>query len=171
MNESTEPSMSKTLTMERRASLEWAIETAITCGYTSDADVLRGLLADILATQQPEPVTVASLLEWAGVPDACRKEPEPRDEVTDERPSLTNPLTPYGMLVRALRIVTGTLLYDMAKSMSLSPATLSAMEVGRRPVTCAEACGAADFFASRGLPGTLQALEHAIDAARAGGEQ
>ena len=94
--------------------------------------------------------------------------PEPRAEVMDEQPSLTNPLTPYGMLVRALRIVTGTLLYDMAKSMSLSPATLSAMEVGRRPVTYADACGAADFFASRGISGTLSALEHAIDAALAG---
>ncbi|MCA8427821.1 hypothetical protein LGN30_32045 [Burkholderia seminalis] len=97
------------------------------------------------------------------------QQPEPRDEVTEEQPSLTNPLTPYGMLVRALRIVTGTLLYDMAKSMSLSPATLSAMEVGRRPVTYAEACGAADFFEERGIPDTLPALQRAIDAARAGG--
>ncbi|WP_175867907.1 hypothetical protein [Burkholderia diffusa] len=96
------------------------------------------------------------------------QQPEPRAEVMDEQPSLTNPLTPYGMLVRALRIVTGTLLYDMAKSMSLSPATLSAMEVGHRPVTYADACGAADFFASRGISGTLSALEHAIDAALAG---
>lgn len=46
--------MNKTVTMERRASLEWAIEAAVTCGYTSDADVLRGLLADILAAQQPD---------------------------------------------------------------------------------------------------------------------
>ncbi|MDN7489457.1 DUF551 domain-containing protein [Burkholderia sp. AU45274] len=65
--------MSKTLTMERRASLEWAIETAITCGYTSDADVLRGLLADILATQQPEP----------------------RDAVTDDWIRVDEKLPPY----------------------------------------------------------------------------
>ncbi|HEP6426945.1 TPA: hypothetical protein VDB83_001216 [Burkholderia cenocepacia] len=124
---------------------DWGDDVDAKAFYDAELRLLERLTA-LLATQQPEP----------------------RDEVTEEQPSLTNPLTPYGMLVRALRIVTGTLLYDMAKSMSLSPATLSAMEVGRRPVTYAEACGAADFFASRGLPGTLQALEHAIDAARTG---
>lgn len=95
-------------------------------------------------------------------------QPEPRAEVTEEQPSLTNPLTPYGMLVRALRIVTGTLLYDMAKHMRMSPATLSAMEFGRRPVTYTDAFGAADFFEERGIPNTLPALQRAIDAARAG---
>ncbi|HDR9834467.1 TPA: hypothetical protein QDC51_001225 [Burkholderia multivorans] len=95
---------------------------------------------------------------------------QPSGEAT-EQPSLTNPLTPYGMLVRALRIVTGSLLYDMAKHMRISPATLSAMEFGRRPVTYADACGAADFFEERGVPDTLPALQRAIDAARAqGGE-
>lgn len=38
-----------TLMKERRASLEWAIESAATRGYTADADVLRGLLADMLS--------------------------------------------------------------------------------------------------------------------------
>ncbi len=39
---------------------------------------------DVLAAHpgQPEPFTLASALEWAGVPDACRKDPEPRAEVT-----------------------------------------------------------------------------------------
>ncbi|WP_175786440.1 hypothetical protein [Burkholderia anthina] len=31
---------------------------------------------------QPEPFTLASVLEWAGVPDVCRKDSEPRAEVT-----------------------------------------------------------------------------------------
>ncbi|MPV69426.1 hypothetical protein [Burkholderia sp. BE17] len=46
-----------TLMAERRASLEWAVEAAVTCGYTSDADVLRGLLADLPGAHpgQPEP--------------------------------------------------------------------------------------------------------------------
>lgn len=93
--------------------------------------------------------------------------PEPRVEVTDE-PSLTNPLTPYGMLCRALRIVTGALLYDMAKHMRMSSATLSAMEFGRRPVTYTDACGAADFFEERGIPNMLPVLQRAIDATRTG---
>ncbi|MCA8411581.1 hypothetical protein LGN03_09000 [Burkholderia multivorans] len=59
---------------------------------------------------------------------------QPSGEVT-EQPSLTNPLTPYGMLCRALRIVTGTSLGDMAKSLQISCAKLSAMEFGREQVT------------------------------------
>jgi len=61
--------MNKTLTMERRASLEWAIKAAVTCGYTSDADVLRGLLADILAAQQPEPraEVTEEVVQWGRV--------------------------------------------------------------------------------------------------------
>ncbi|MDN8088719.1 hypothetical protein QZN29_02815 [Burkholderia multivorans] len=36
---------------------------------------------------------------------ALNGEPEPSGEVTDEQPSLTNPLTPYGMLVRVHALV------------------------------------------------------------------
>lgn len=38
-----------TLIKERRSSLEWAIEAAVTKGYTADADVLRTLLSETLA--------------------------------------------------------------------------------------------------------------------------
>ncbi|MDN7658483.1 hypothetical protein [Burkholderia cenocepacia] len=88
--------------------------------------------------------------------------------LTDEQPSLTNPLTPYGMLVRALRIVSGTTLMDMAKSLLTTPAKLSAMEFGRTPVTLDFALDVGAYFDALGVPGTLVAIRRAIDAARAG---
>jgi hypothetical protein len=49
----------------------------------SAKDLFNGIRACvILAAQQPEPFTLTSALEWAGVPDVCRKNPEPRAEVT-----------------------------------------------------------------------------------------
>ncbi|MBP0714835.1 helix-turn-helix domain-containing protein [Burkholderia sola] len=96
------------------------------------------------------------------------KLPEPRVEVTEEQPSLTNPLTPYGMLVRALRIVTGTLLGDMAKSLNIPSAQVSAMEFGRAPVTLDFALDVAAYFDVLGVPDTLVAIRRAIDAGRAG---
>ncbi|MDS0801760.1 helix-turn-helix domain-containing protein [Burkholderia cenocepacia] len=95
-------------------------------------------------------------------------QPEPRAEVTEEQPSLTNPLTPYGMLVRALRIVSGTTLMDMAKALLTTPAKLSAMEFGRAPVTLDFALDVAAYFDALGVPDTLVAIRRAIDAARAG---
>ncbi|CAG9169911.1 helix-turn-helix domain-containing protein [Cupriavidus pinatubonensis] len=53
----------------------------------------------------------------------------------EEHPSFTNPLTPYGMLVRALRIVAGTSLRDMAQYTRLTPSQLSALEFGRTEYT------------------------------------
>lgn len=94
-------------------------------------------------------------------------QPEPRAEVTDE-PSLTNPLTPYGMLVRALRIVSGTTLMDMAKALLTTPAKLSAMEFGRAPITLDFALDVAAYFDALGVPDTLVAIRRAIDAARTG---
>lgn len=118
--------------------------------------------------RQSEPFTVASALEWAGIPDACRKDIEPRAEVTEEQPSLTNPLTPYGMLVRALRIVAQTSLYDMGQALLLSPAKLSAMEFGREPVTPEIVREVGTYFESLGIHNMRPALQFAIDAARAG---
>lgn len=96
------------------------------------------------------------------------RQPEPRAEVTDEQPSLTNPLTPYGMLVRALRIVSGTTLMDMAKALLTTPAKLSAMEFGRAPITLDFALDVAAYFDALGVPDTLVAIRRAIDAARTG---
>ncbi|MBN3500886.1 helix-turn-helix domain-containing protein [Burkholderia cenocepacia] len=93
------------------------------------------------------------------------QQPEPRDEVTDE-PSLTNPLTPYGMLVRALRIVAGTTLMDMAQHLGRGPAELSSIEFGRKPVRDADIVDAAHYFACVGIQSTTHAL---TIAARAGG--
>ncbi|MBU9496228.1 hypothetical protein [Burkholderia multivorans] len=85
---------------------------------------------------------------------------EAEARLTDE-PSLTNPLTPYGMLVRALRIVTGTVLGDMAQHLGCSPAALSAVEFGRKPLTAVMVADTAAYFASVGIPDTLHALSAA----------
>ncbi|MGS1064163.1 helix-turn-helix domain-containing protein [Burkholderia glumae] len=75
--------------------------------------------------------------------------------------SIANPLTPYGMLVRALRIVAGTTLMEMAIGMGVSPAFLSSLEFGRRPVTYDNAVFASGFFSDKGINDTLPALVHA----------
>ncbi|SAK17624.1 hypothetical protein UA21_01733 [Burkholderia multivorans] len=80
------------------------------------------------------------------------------------QPSLTNPLTPYGMLVRALRIVSGTTLMDMAKALLTTPAKLSAMEFGRAPVTPEFAFDVAAYFDALGVPHTASALRAAAGA-------
>ncbi|CFT46364.1 DUF3450 domain-containing protein [Burkholderia pseudomallei] len=99
---------------------------------------------------------------------ALNGEPEPRAEVTEEQPSLTNPLTPYGMLVRALRIVSGTTLMDMADALLTTPAKLSAMEFDREPVTLEFAFEVAAYFDAIGVLHTASALRAA--AARTGGQ-
>lgn len=70
-------------------------------------------------------------------------------------------MTPFGMLVRALRIVAGTTLYDMAKHLSCTSAMLSAVEFGRQPVTDAMVADASAYFSGRGIPDTLHALKAA----------
>jgi hypothetical protein len=98
------------------------------------------------------------------------------EAVREEAPSWTNPRTPYGMLVRALRIVANTTLMDMSKYSQVGPAALSAVEFGRQPVTDEILVVTAEFFTSLGVPDTLQALWTArnaeikrIDAAAASG--
>ncbi|ONC38477.1 hypothetical protein AQ916_06910 [Burkholderia pseudomallei] len=95
---------------------------------------------------------------------------QPSSEVA-EQPSLTNPLTPYGMLVRALRIVTSTLLGDMAKSLQMSSARLSAMEFGREQVTPEVVREVGKYFERLGVGNMRSALQHAANAVRIqGGE-
>lgn len=115
-------------------------------GYLASVKALCGDYRTLLATPQPEP----------------------RAEVTEEQPSLSNPLTPYGMLVRALRIVAQSTLYDMAQSTSFTPAQLSAMEFGRTPVTDIDAQEIAAYFEKLGVRGTLPAILYAAFAARTG---
>jgi len=76
-----------------------------------------------------------------------------------------NPMTPYGMLIRALRIVTGTTMMEMANYLGVTPANLSSMEFGRKAVTREDVVNAAGFFASKGCVVTLPALEYALRAA------
>ncbi|WP_249207042.1 helix-turn-helix domain-containing protein [Burkholderia cenocepacia] len=81
-----------------------------------------------------------------------------------EEPSLTNPLTPYGLLVRALRIVAGITLMDMATALLTTPAKLSAMEFGRTPVTPEFAFDVSAYFDALDVPHTASALRAAIEA-------
>ena len=43
-------------------------------------------------------------------------------------------LDAFGRMVRNIRLVRALLLYDMAKDLDISPAELSAIECGRKPV-------------------------------------
>ncbi|WP_343618762.1 helix-turn-helix transcriptional regulator [Ralstonia sp.] len=72
-----------------------------------------------------------------------------------------NPLTPYGMLVRALRIVANATLAEMAAYVGKSPAELSAMEFGRKEVSADDYLAAGNFFNSKGITHTLPALDAA----------
>lgn len=113
------------------------------------------------------PTNGVAAIQTRGKADTWDGEPEPRAEVTDE-PSLTNPLTPYGMLVRALRIVSGTTLMDMADALLTTPAKLSAMEFDREPVTPEFAFDVAAYFDAIGVLHTASALRAAT--ARTGGQ-
>ncbi|HGO6081883.1 TPA: Lar family restriction alleviation protein [Burkholderia cenocepacia] len=119
----------------------------------------------------PCPICGGEAIGHIGVLERVTIAPEPRAEVTDEQPSLTNPLTPYGILVRALRIVAQTSLYDMGQALLLSPAKLSAMEFGREPVTPEIVREVGTYFESLGIHNMRPALQFAIDAARTGEKQ
>lgn len=68
-------------------------------------------------------------------------------------------LTEFGRKVRHLRIDADVTLKDMADALRVSSAYLSAVEMGRKPVTQALAEGAADFLRERGIdPGDLVAV-------------
>ncbi|MBU9211863.1 hypothetical protein [Burkholderia multivorans] len=135
--------------------------------YTNADDLIASL-------REPEPRECRHC-GWMCIPNSTPSktmyplaQPEPRDEVTEEQPSLTNPLTPYGMLVRALRIVAQTSLYDMGQALLLSPAKLSAMEFGREPVTPEIVREVGTYFESLGLHNMRPALQFAVDTARTG---
>lgn len=88
---------------------------------------------------------------------------EQADEAVTLPEPFKSPLTSFGLLVRALRIVAGTTLYDMAKALSSTPATLSAVECGRKPLTEEMVIDTYVFFTKLGVLDTL----HALNAARA----
>jgi hypothetical protein len=90
-------------------------------------------------------------------------------------PSLWNPLTPYGLLIRALRVLANTTMYDMANELGIPPSALSAMEFGTRPVTEKEAQEIAQFFIRLGIPldpgliGEALRISNALTASKQGG--
>jgi hypothetical protein len=95
---------------------------------------------------------------------------EQRAATLSEEPSFSSPLTPYGLLVRALRIVAGTNLHDMSKALLTTPAKLSAMEFGRTPVTQEFAFDVSAYFDALGVPDTLAALKAALLSTLNGGK-
>jgi hypothetical protein len=97
---------------------------------------------------------------------AGRQAAQAADAGREEQPSITNHLTPYGLLVRALRIVAGTTLYDMAKALLTTPAKLSSMEFGRAEVTPEFAFDIAAYFDALGIPDTQQAISAALTRAK-----
>lgn len=73
-------------------------------------------------------------------------------------------LTPYGLLVRALRVVAKTTLGDMAKFTHINSAALSDVEMGRCPLTDYLVVITAGYFDSLGIAGTLPMLFAALAA-------
>jgi len=84
----------------------------------------------------------------------------------DREPSLLRPLTPYGLLVRALRIVSGTSLMEMSKATGYTPAYLSGIEFGREPLTEEIVSAAWHFFWGGGLCVSRDLLLQAAHAAK-----
>lgn len=80
--------------------------------------------------------------------------------------SIKNPLTPFGKLVRTLRIVANTTLLEMAKLTGYTPAQLSAVEFGREPLTPELICFVHRLFHDKGIPVTLDLLQAAASAER-----
>ncbi|MGU7839431.1 helix-turn-helix domain-containing protein [Burkholderia sp. AW33-5] len=134
-----------------------------------DQDKMRALVSE---TRHMADIAVE--LEWNGCAehftecadaiDLLLAELEAAAADKREEPSLTNPLTPYGLLVRALRIVAGITLMDMATALLTTPAKLSAMEFGRTPVTPEFAFDVSAYFDALGVPHTASALRAAIEA-------
>jgi hypothetical protein len=77
---------------------------------------------------------------------------------SEPQPSITNPLSAYGALVRVLRIVAGVTLMDHAKTLAVGPAALSNLEFGRANVDRSMVIKTAIFFAENGVEDTEKAL-------------
>lgn len=87
---------------------------------------------------KPEPGEPATGCELTGefLPDEWDIENIPWDKcpVTQCEEYPTSGLDKFGKLVRDIRITRSLRLYDIAKELGLSPAELSAIECGRKPV-------------------------------------
>ncbi len=90
---------------------------------------------------------------------------------TDPLEAFKNPLTPYGLLVRALRITAGTSLMEMSQFCGQPPSYMSGVETGREPLTPELICFTHRFFHDKGLDVTLYLLQQSAGARRRiGGE-
>lgn len=87
--------------------------------------------------------------------DADKVDADPLERLKNSR------MTPYGLLIRALRIVAGTTLMEMSIQCGVTPAQLSAMEFGRRKVTEADLEKAGAFFSAKGVDVRVDLLTYA----------
>lgn len=76
-------------------------------------------------------------------------------------PNLTNPLTPYGLLIRALRIVAGATLMEMSEGIGYTPSHLSSVEFGREGISNGLIRSTYDFFVSKGVAVPRDVLDRA----------
>ncbi|WP_430229622.1 hypothetical protein [Paraburkholderia tropica] len=123
----------------------------------TDEQILQTAARFIPAVTEPR-VRDYAIVDFARALLATAPTERMSDAAREEEPSWTNPLTPYGMLVRALRIVAGATLMDMANFLGRGPAALSSLEFGRKPVTNTDIVDAASYFASVGIQSTTHAL-------------
>lgn len=77
-----------------------------------------------------------------------------------------NPLTPFGLLVRSLRIMANTTLMEMATFTQHTPAQFSAIECGREQLTAETVCFVHRFFHDKGIDVSLYLLQQAADVRR-----
>lgn len=75
--------------------------------------------------------------------------------------NLKHPLTPYGSLVRSLRTIAGVTLMEMAQGIGETPAWLSGIETGRKPLGQSVIRRTHAFFVCNGVPVTLELLVNA----------
>ncbi|WP_186043106.1 helix-turn-helix domain-containing protein [Burkholderia gladioli] len=127
--------------------------------YEDTADKLAAAIAKYLGVDIGEHSNLNC--PWSEALEAIENARPVAPADAGEAASIENPLTPYGMLVRALRIVAGTTLMDMSTAMNVSPAFLSSLEFGRRPVSFDNATLASQFFSERGIVDTQPALVRA----------
>lgn len=91
--------------------------------------------------------------------------PQASEAVRDADEVLGSPLTPYGLLARALRAATGTTLMRMARETGSTPAEISNYEFGRKAPDEIWFERAAFFFASNGIVVSPTALRQAHERA------
>ncbi|ANN71568.1 helix-turn-helix domain-containing protein [Bordetella bronchialis] len=72
-------------------------------------------------------------------------------------------LTPFGLLVRTLRLEAGLTLKNMADALGVTSAYLSSIELGDRPLTEKIAGQAIEFFKERISTEKLDQLQAAVD--------